>query len=35
MKLENNTVYIDLDDYSIKEIANIMGILYAMVEQSA
>lgn len=35
MKLENNSVGIDLDDYCIKEIAKIIGILCAMVEQRA
>lgn len=35
LKLDQNTVYIDLDDYSIKEIDKIMGILASMVEQCA
>jgi hypothetical protein len=34
-KLEENAVFIDLDDYGIKEIARIIGILKAMVEQAA
>lgn len=35
IKLENNTVTIDLDDYGIKEPNKIMGILSSMVEQKA
>ncbi len=35
LKLEDNSVYIDLDDYGIKEISNIMGILASMIEQKA
>ncbi|MFM8330940.1 MAG: hypothetical protein ACKN9T_04575 [Candidatus Methylumidiphilus sp.] len=35
MKLEDNAVYIDMDDYSIKEISKITGILCAMIEQNA
>jgi hypothetical protein len=35
LKLENNQLHIDLDDYSIKEITQIVGILYAMIEQKA
>jgi hypothetical protein len=34
-KLEDNRVFIDLDDYSIKEIDRIMGVLATMVEQRA
>lgn len=33
IKLEDNSVYIDLDDYSIKEVEKIMGILSAMVRE--
>lgn len=33
LKLQGDQVYIDLDDYVIKEIAKIMGILSSMVEQ--
>ncbi|EDN66042.1 conserved hypothetical protein [Beggiatoa sp. PS] len=33
LKLEDQEVYIDLDDYGIKEIETIMGILSAMIEQ--
>jgi hypothetical protein len=33
VKLENNIIYVDLDDYSIKEVSKIMGILSAMIEQ--
>lgn len=35
LKLIDNEVYIDLDDYGIKEINKIMGILSSMVEQRA
>ncbi len=35
LKLVNNEVHIDLDDYGIKEIRKIMGILSCMVEQKA
>jgi hypothetical protein len=35
IKLEGEDVYIDLDDYGIKEIETIMGILSAMIEQKA
>lgn len=35
MKFDNNAVYIDLDDYAIKEIEKIIGILSAMVGQAA
>ena len=35
LKLQDNTIYIDLDDYPIKEITNIIGILYAMIKQDA
>lgn len=35
MRLEDNSVGIDLDDYGIKEIAKIIGILCAMIEQRA
>lgn len=34
LKLQGDQVYIDLDDYVIKEIPKIMGILSGMVEQS-
>jgi len=35
LKLVNNGVHIDLDDYGIKELGRIMGILSSMVEQRA
>ncbi len=35
LKLEGNAIYIDLDDYSIKEISKIVGILCSMIEQNA
>jgi len=35
LKLVNNEVHVDLDDYGIKEIGKIMGILSAMVNQNA
>ena len=35
LKLENNALHIDLDDYAIKEITKIIGILCAMVRQAA
>lgn len=35
LKLQNNSIYIDLDDYSIKEITKIVGVLYSMIEQNA
>jgi len=35
LKLEDNKIYIDLDDYSIKEISKIIGILCSMIEQKA
>lgn len=35
LKLENNALHIDLDDYSIKEVTQIVGILCAMIEQRA
>ncbi len=35
LKLEDNTIHIDLDDYSIKEITKIVGILCSMIEQNA
>lgn len=35
LKLQGNQVHIDLDDYVIKEIPKIMGILAGMVEQRA
>lgn len=35
LKLHNNAIYIDLEDYTIKEITKIIGILYAMVKQNA
>ncbi len=34
LKLQGDRVHIDLDDYVIKEIAKIMGILSGMVEQT-
>ncbi|MCI5165235.1 MAG: hypothetical protein D3903_03890 [Candidatus Electrothrix sp. GM3_4] len=35
LKLEGQDVYIDLDDYGIKELSRILGILSAMVELKA
>jgi hypothetical protein len=35
LKLEGNRIYIDLDEYSIKEISKIVGILCSMIEQRA
>ncbi len=35
LKLENNIVYIDVDDYVIKELPVIIGILCSMIEQKA
>jgi len=35
LKLKNNEIYIDLDDYGIKEVQKIIGILSYMVEQKA
>ncbi|KPA09178.1 hypothetical protein MHK_010597 [Candidatus Magnetomorum sp. HK-1] len=35
LKLEGNKIYIDLDDYSIKEVSKIMGILCSMIELNA
>ncbi|MFN4861093.1 MAG: hypothetical protein ACK573_00405, partial [Pseudanabaena sp.] len=35
LKLEGNALYIDLDDYFIKEISKIIGILCSMIEQKA
>ena len=35
LKLEGNGIYIDLDEYSIKEISKIVGILCSMIEQTA
>jgi len=35
LKLDGNGIYIDLDDYSIKEISKIVGILCSMIEQTA
>lgn len=35
LKFENNTIQVDLDDYGIKEIPKIIGILSSMVEQNA
>lgn len=35
LKLEGRDVFIDLDDYGIKELAGILGILSAMVELTA
>jgi hypothetical protein len=34
LRLEDNTLYIDLDDYVIKDITKIVGILYSMIEQT-
>jgi hypothetical protein len=35
LKLDGNGIYIDLDEYSIKEISKIVGILCSMIEQTA
>jgi len=35
LKFSDNTIYIDLDDYYIKEAPKIVGILCAMIEQNA
>jgi hypothetical protein len=35
LKLEDNKIYIDLDDYPIKEITKIVGVLCSMIEQKA
>ena len=35
LKLEGNKIYIDLDDYSIKEVSKIIGILCSMIELNA
>jgi hypothetical protein len=35
LKLEDNKIYIDLDDYSVKEVSKIIGILCSMIEQNA
>ncbi|SJM89079.1 conserved hypothetical protein [Crenothrix polyspora] len=35
LKLEGNKIYIDLDDYPVKEITKIVGVLCAMIEQKA
>jgi len=35
LKLEDNKIYIDLDDYSIKEVSKVVGILCSMIEQKA
>jgi hypothetical protein len=35
MKLEGGFVYIDLDDYPVKDIGKIVGVLCAMIKQSA
>jgi len=35
LKLEDNKIYIDLDDYSIKEVSKIVGILCSMIELNA
>jgi hypothetical protein len=35
LKLEDNKFYIDLDDYSIREVSKIIGILCSMIEQNA
>jgi hypothetical protein len=34
LRLEDNTLYVDLDDYVIKDITKIVGILYSMIEIS-
>ena len=33
LKLENNTLSIDMDDYGIKDIGQILGVLYAMIDK--
>jgi hypothetical protein len=35
LKLEGDKIYIDMDDYSIKEVFKIVGILCSMIEQNA
>jgi len=35
LKLEGNKIYIDLEDYSIKEVSKILGILCSMIELKA
>jgi len=35
LKLEDNKIHIDLDDYSIKEVSKVVGILCSMIEQKA
>ena len=35
MKLEDNRIYIDSDDYSIREVSKIVGILCLMVGQNS
>lgn len=35
LKLQHNVLYIDVDDYLIKEITKIIGILYSMLKQDA
>jgi hypothetical protein len=35
LKLEDNKIHIDLDDYSIKEVSKVVGILCSMIEQNA
>ncbi|CAK0780500.1 conserved hypothetical protein [Gammaproteobacteria bacterium] len=35
LKFQKNSIYIDLDDYSIKEITRIVGVLHSMIEQNA
>jgi len=35
LKLKDNEIYFDLDDYGIKEVQKIIGILSSMVEQKA
>ncbi|CAK0775004.1 conserved hypothetical protein [Gammaproteobacteria bacterium] len=35
LRFQGDSIYIDLDDYSIKEITKIVGILYSMIEQNA
>jgi hypothetical protein len=35
LKLEDNKIYIDLADYSVKEVSKIIGILCSMIEQDA
>jgi helix-turn-helix protein len=35
LKMEKNRVFVDLDDYGIKDVGKILGILSEMVEQKA